>query len=100
KKSRRLVTLAVTSSVYGNVEIATPAIKAPISRDNPSSLARPERRKHQESAPTRTNSGRRATALNNGGRTYRLATNEISTSAATFPNERAINKAEGFFNSG
>ena len=36
KKSRRLVTLATTSSVYGKVEIITPAISAPIAVDKPS----------------------------------------------------------------
>ena len=35
KKSRRLVTLAMTSSVYGNVDTMTPATSAPISGDSP-----------------------------------------------------------------
>ena len=39
KKSRMLTTFATTSRLYGNVEMLTPAISAPISRESPALFA-------------------------------------------------------------
>ena len=88
KKSRRLVTFAVTSSAYGNVDNATPAMSAPISRESDSRAASSPTRKHHAMAPTSTSSGRRATLWKSGGSTYRLAAIAAAMSNTTRRNER------------
>ena len=100
KKSRRLVTLATTSSVYGKVEIITPAISAPIAVDKPSQPANPAMAKHHASAPTSTSSGRRATTLKTGGSTNRLARNATDSSRMTLPSAWTSGPTAGFFKFG
>src|SRR2546429_109173 len=68
EKSRMLIILAITSRLYWKVEIATPAIKAPISADRPSPLAIPATAKHQPSDATKMISGNFATARKSAGR--------------------------------
>ena len=69
KKSRRLITFAVTSSAYGKVESATPATSAPISRERCSCSPNSPIRKHQAIAPTCMSSGTRATPRKMAGKT-------------------------------
>ena len=65
KKSRILITLAITSTLYGKVDMLTPAMSAPISLESPSQSAAPLTRKHQASAAINRSSGTLATKEKN-----------------------------------
>ncbi len=82
KKSRILVTLAMTSMLYGNVDMLTPAMSAPISRESPSRSAAPLTKKHQARAAINISSGTLAAKENKRGSTYRLKPKVMNTSPA------------------
>ena len=87
KKSRMLTTLATTSRLYGNVEMAMPAISAPISRESPAALAAAQTMKHHASDPIRTSSGSFATERNSRGSSVLLMTSVTATSSTPLPSE-------------
>ena len=95
KKSRTPVTLEMTSDPYGNDEMLTPAMRAPISRDRPRRSAAPLTRKHHPTAEIRTSSGRRAAASKTRESTWRLARNATATRTAPPAIDRAIVSTPG-----
>src|SRR5258705_13920847 len=95
KKSRILITLEMTSMLYGKVDMLTPAMRAPISRESPSQSAAPLTKKHQARAAINMGAGTVAAKEKKRGSAYRPKANVISTSPAPLTKDSSKEPREG-----